>query len=57
MLFLSPHLEDGERKSQPCSKKYDWLGPDLMRKTQGQICPNIPGGFNYSNPYGTNECS
>ena len=46
--LLHLHLEDDERRSQPYSYGYYWLGPDLKQNTQGQQYPNIPGGFNLS---------
>ena len=36
------HLEDGERRSQPYSGEYDWLGPDLTRNTRGQYILVFP---------------
>ena len=49
------HVEDGERRSQSCYNEHNCFRPDLKRNTQGQWCPNITGGFNYSKPVGCNR--
>ena len=48
VLPFTFHVEDGERRSQLCSDEHAWFIPDLTQNTQGQWCPNIPGGSKYS---------
>ena len=40
--YLQLHLEYGERRSQPYSDEYDWLGPDLTQNTRGRYILIFP---------------
>ena len=45
VLPFSFRVEDGERRSQPYSREYDWLGPDLTLNTQGPYTLVLPEVF------------
>ena len=45
---LHLHLEGGERRFQLYSDEHDWFSPELTQNTRLRGCPNIYGGFNYS---------
>ena len=38
-------MEGGERRPQPYSVEYNWLGPDLTQNTRGQYIPILMVAF------------